>query len=285
MTISRTIRRILAVFGVLAVVLTPVWHGQSSLAAVEAAVSGATGPTTTKVTSGLMAGVDLSSHQGESALTAVNFAALAQDRQRFALIRAGSSEGCPQRTSIVQRGDELYPGFVSGARANGLRVGHYWMNGNGNPVVDATFFVNHLSNYSPGDPLVLDVEPHYQWIWDTETQKFQCKRGDFWTPAVVLQWVNTVKALVPHANVYVYMNRRTLDRHDWSAVAPRTRLWFAAYGHNDGTPAQQRPTVKYWTTWSIWQYTNAGRIKGILRSDDSPIDRNLARHDAWTPIQ
>lgn len=270
MTVKRTTAHVFTAISVLSVLAVAMLQGGSSQA---------------QALDDVTAGVDLSSHQGDSSSSIVNFEVLASDRQNFAIVRSGSSEGCPQRTSIVQRSDDLYQSHVEQAQAVGLKIGHYWMNGTGNPVVDATYFVKHLANYTAGDPLVLDVEPHYQWIWDTKQEHFECKRGDFWGPSTVLAWVDTVRAQIPHANVYLYMNRRTLQRHDWTALAPLTRLWFAAYGDNSGVPAETPPTVRYWSTWSIWQYTNKGQIKSALANDNAVLDRNLARHDAWTPLQ
>ena len=140
---------------------------------------------------------------------------------------------------------------VANARAAGKHVGHYFFNGNKDPIACANYFVDNLL-YQPGDSLWLDVESE----GSTNTVA--------WSPAKALSFILKVKALlgvVPG----VYLNRSLMDGSDWSAVvATGAPLWIAYY---NPTP----PPIKWWPTWAVWQYTS------------TPIDRNKAQVASLSP--
>lgn len=138
-----------------------------------------------------------------------------------------------------------YRNQVSNARAAGKHVGHYFFNGNRDPVECANFFVNNLS-YQPGDSLWLDVEAES----GTGTAA--------WTPAQALAFINQVKASMG-VTPGVYLNKSLMTGFNWSqVVATGAHLWIAYY---NPTP----PPISWWPTWSVWQYTS------------TPIDRNKAQ--------
>ena len=51
-------------------------------------------------------------------------------------------------------------------------------------------------------------------------------------------------------------------------------LWFANYvrGDDPGVPTREPRLPTIWTTYSLWQFTEKGRVKGIKTS----VDLNLA---------
>jgi lysozyme len=138
-----------------------------------------------------------------------------------------------------------YHNQVANARAAGKHVGHYFFNGNVDPVRCANYFCDNLS-YQDGDSLWLDVEAE----GSTGTPA--------WNPSQALAFLNQVKArigVVPG----VYLNRSLMDGFNWSAVvAAGAPLWIAYYN-----PAP--PPIRWWPTWTVWQYTS------------TPIDRNKAQ--------
>lgn len=237
---------------------------------------------TVKLPTDTMEGVDLSRYQTAVHGVTVDYQGLADSGEQFMLARTGSSEGCPRRTVIVQRYDTSYETHVAGAKAAGLKIGHYWFNGLGTPEADAAFFVSKLQNYSTGDPLVLDLEAHYSWHWSEKKSKYVCKHKLTWGQDDALKWVAAVRAALPGANVYVYMGHHTLHTHKWNKLAAVTRLWYAAYGKKKGKPGKL-PDLKYWKDWSIWQYTNTGKLSAVT-GKSSAVDRNFARADAWTAL-
>lgn len=138
-----------------------------------------------------------------------------------------------------------YRNQVANARAAGKHVGHYFFNGNVDPVTCANFFVNNL-DYRPADSLWLDVESERA----TSTVA--------WTPGQALAFINAVVARgLPTPGVY--LNQSLMDGFNWSAVvATGAKLWIAYY---NASP----PPIAWWPTWSVWQYTS------------TPIDRNRAQ--------
>lgn len=229
--------------------------------------------------SGQLQGVDLSRYQSQVRKVSVDFKALAAEGQQFMIARVGSSEGCPPRRVIVQRNDSAYAQHVYAARAAGLKVGHYWFNGQGTPTADAAYFVSQLRGYKSGDPVVLDIEPHYSWHWNADKNKYVCKHQNTWSQVDALKWVSQVRSALPNANVFVYMGRHTLNSQNWTVLALTTKLWYASYGNNTGQPGDE-PEVKYWPTWTIWQYTNKGALAAVTGKHPE-VDRNIAKSNAW----
>jgi hypothetical protein len=176
----------------------------------------------------MLEGVDVSYAQG-------NYKPGAED---FVIINAS-------RANIGLAVGSQYRNQVANARAAGKHVGHYFFNGNVDPVRCANYFVDNLS-YQAGDSLWLDVEHEPS----TSTVA--------WSPTQALAFINQVRArlgVVPG----VYLNKSLMDSSDWSAVvATGAPLWIAYY---NPTP----PPIRWWPTWTVWQYTS------------TPIDRNKAQ--------
>lgn len=58
----------------------------------------------------------------------------------------------------------------------------------------------------------------------------------------------------------LYASRSPINSYNWSSVANADYgLWVADYGANTGTPGN-KPVVKWWPFYILWQYTSRGRI-------------------------
>lgn len=176
----------------------------------------------------MLEGVDVSYAQGNYQPGAEQFVIINASRANVGLV-SGS----------------MYRAQVANARAAGKHVGHYFFNGNIDPVRCANFFVDNLA-YQPGDTLWLDVESEA----GTNTVA--------WSPAEALAFIQTVRSrlgVVPG----VYLNRSLMDGFDWSqVVATGAPLWIAYYNPSP-------PPIRWWSDWAVWQYTS------------NPIDRNKAQ--------
>ncbi|MEK8142136.1 GH25 family lysozyme [Streptomyces sp. M10(2022)] len=123
-----------------------------------------------------------------------------------------------------------YPGHVDGARAAGLRVGHYWLSGDFlTPTAAADYFVDHLHDYRAGDVLALDVE-----VLDDSTR--------LWDDTEVSAWFNRVRERVGAYVPWFYISTGALRAGTWSrTVAAGAHLWAASWGPMMA-PIPARPT-------------------------------------------
>lgn len=189
--------------------------------------------------------LDISTYQGF--ISASTFASM-PGIDRVILKAGGSNSG--------RYVDSKYVANATAARAASKPLGHYWFNGTGDPATDAQFFVANLQQHQDDDWLILDVEsegsmPH-------------------WTPAQVLTFAQTVKALTGKT-IGVYMSSSVTTAADWSAVVQfGCWLWVAAYGANNGTPGTA-PSVAHWGAYVLWQYTSVGTVPGIAGSVDLSV--------------
>lgn len=268
---------------------------------------------------GLSQGVDLSAYQYGANMRAIAAWARAGGAGGFAMLRnasgarpvhtaytslCGGAKGNTGAVPVVE--DCAYAGFADAATAQGLKLGHYWFNGwitskdptatqvfaNGYTVQNsAADFVTWLladGNYttSSTDPLVLDIENGSAWTTKSAGRKYTATLHA-WTPVEAAAFVAAVKALLPGANLYVYMSanaaskKTTSGAYLWAPLASTTRLWVASWGTDNGQVPDAQPKTGPWPTWSIWQYTSQLRIAG---SWTGAIDADLAKADAWTPL-
>jgi LysM repeat protein len=192
-----------------------------------------------------LSGVDISRWQGNIDISGAG---------DFVIVKAGGSD------IGYAYSDPKYSANAAKVRASGKLLGHYWYNGYGSGASDADYFVSHLQNYQSGDPLVFDAE------------------GSFISPSKTYAFLARVRELLgDDANIYVYMSSSVTRSYNWSAIVELgAKLWVANYGSNNGS-YNYSPTIKYWSDWSIHQYTSVGRIS----SYSGNIDRNVATATAW----
>ena len=186
-------------------------------------------------------GVDLSHWNGS-----VDFAHLAAD---FVLLKVGGSDS-------GRYTDRAYASNAKAARAAKKHVGHYWFNGEGDPVSDADFFSGNLIAFQDGDLCVLDIEGE------------NGVAGTPWDPQKALAFLREVKRKRPTARLFVYMSSSVTNEFNWTDVAKLADLWVANYGPNNGSMSGSAPSVGYWKSPTIWQYTSMGRIAGVSGNVD-----------------
>ena len=76
----------------------------------------------------------------------------------------------------------------------------------------------------------------------------------------------------------LYASRSPINSFDWSSVANADYgLWVADYGANTGQEGN-KPAVKWWPFYILWQYTSRGRVSGYSGN----VDLNNFYGDAET---
>lgn len=189
-----------------------------------------------------------------------------QARTDFTAVRAQG-----YGTAIVKMGggnDGLYvaPWYafqLANVRAAGMNAGHYWMNGSQPVQQQLSYFLRNV-DYRRGDRIMLDIEtidgvPHM-------------------TPADALVWLRGVYAATGILPL-VYMNEALENAVDWSPVAAEfPHLVIAMY-----VPGRE-PRLKRWHSWTGWQYTQDGALRGVLNASGQPASIDLNRFIPTYPL-
>lgn len=193
-------------------------------------------------------GIDISSYQ-----SGLNVGALWAD---FVIVKATEDD------------DYVNPYMVSQANATldaGKRLGFYHFARPGDAAAQARYFVAAVGALRAKATLWLD------WEADAVAQ------GPGWAKT----FLDTVKALTG-STPGIYMNGSAVNGYDWSSVAPQYPLWYAGgpdysdYGSSYSDPTV--PTVSYWGSPLIHQYTEDGRLPGY----SGTLDLNRLRdRSAW----
>ena len=207
-----------------------------------------------------MVAIDISYSQS----TNIDFVALRASGVDTVIMKAGGSNTGSQYV------DSKYRWFEPRARAAGMRIGHYWFNGFGDPISDADFFVNNLYDFRAGDLLALDCESEGSM--------------PYWTPAKANPFRDRVRQRT-NTICDVYMSSSVTKAQNWSSTAAGSGLWVAQYGTNSGAP-QGSPNISYWSTYKLWQYTSNATFGGYA----GRLDANIVNETQWasgssTPIK
>ena len=193
-------------------------------------------------------GIDISSHQG-----GLNVGALWAD---FVIVKATE--------------DDDYVNPYMGAQAQATlgaskRLGFYHFARPGDAAAQARYFVSAVGALRAKATLWLD--------WEANA----VPQGPGWAKT----FLDTVRSLTG-STPGIYMNGSALNGYDWSAVASRYPLWYAGgpdysdYGQAYSDPAV--PSVSYWGSPLIHQYTEDGRLPGY----SGTLDLNRLRdRAAW----
>lgn len=206
---------------------------------------------------GVVTGLDVATTQA-----GIDFTQARADGHAFAVVKAGGSQ--------LTEGPYTSPHYtaqVTGARAAGLRVGHYWVTGDfSTPVQAADYFVGHLHDYRLGDVLALDNE-----VLDDSTR--------LWNDSDVAAFFTRVHDRVGDHVPWLYIGAADLRSGSWPrTIATGTKLWVASWGANDGSyPGEPNLGGKY-PAWSAHQYTSNGTVGGTR------VDVNVARPDAFDVV-
>lgn len=203
--------------------------------------------------------IDISSHQGNINQKVIDFDAV--------IIKA--TEG---KTYINTHCDsEFQEAYKLGKK---LGVYHFARNTNNAAEEEANFFIGQTKGYVGKAIPVLDWE-------DSDTSDV----------AWALKWLQIVEKAYG-CKPMIYMSESVVNRYDWSKVANGNYgLWCAKYRDNDPdynwdmASAGSAPSVKYWKTIALWQWTSVGRLNGhngnldcsIFYGDEAAWDKYVGK--------
>ena len=181
-------------------------------------------------------GIDISNHQ--------RGLDLAQIDCDFVIIKA---------TEGKSHVDQYCDGFFQQALSLGKKLGvyHFANNSDNTAKQEADWFINNTRGYIGKAIPVLDWE-------DDVTDNVP------WA----LEWLQRVEQAYG-CKPLIYMSESVVNRYDWSPVANANYgIWVAKYRDDlpdynyDMSKAGNMPSIKYWSTMALWQWTSTGRLNG-----------------------
>ena len=190
-------------------------------------------------------GIDISKWQQGLDLGAIDF--------DFVIVKA--TEG----KSYV---DAYCDSFFQKALSMGKKLGvyHFANNPSNSAEQEANWFIKNTKGYIGKAIPVLD--------WESK---------DTSNVAWALEWLQRVEQAYG-CKPMIYMSESVVNRHDWSSVvAGNYGLWVAKYRdynpdyNYDMSSAGSAPSVKYWSTIAMWQWTSCGRLDGYSGNLDCDI--------------
>ena len=185
----------------------------------------------------MLKGIDISNHQKGIDLSKVNC--------DFVIMKA--TEG----KSYV---DPSCDTFFQQALSLGKKLGiyHFANNSDNTAEQEAEWFITNTRGYIGKAIPVLD--------WEDS--------GHTNDVAWALKWLQLVEEAYG-CKPLIYMSESVVNANDWSSVANANYgLWVAKYRDNnadynyDMSNAGNKPSVKYWSFYAIWQWTSSGRLDG-----------------------
>ena len=172
----------------------------------------------------------------------------------FAIIKATEGVGY-----VDPACDKLY----QKAKKSGKLLGVYHFarpDLNNSAIAEADWFIKNIQGYLREAILVLDWESGY--LGNVAWAKAFLDR---------VKEKTGIKAIL-------YASRSPINSFDWSSVANADYgLWVADYGANTGSECN-KPVVKWWPFYILWQYTSKGRVAGY----NGNVDLNNFYGDAET---
>ncbi|MEU9508416.1 glycoside hydrolase family 25 protein [Micromonospora sp. NPDC048170] len=204
---------------------------------------------------GTLSGIDISTWQA-----GIDFTDVRADGHQFVIVKAGGS----QLSDGPYIGSQ-YATQVNGARAAGLRVGHYWLAGDfQTPAQAADYFATHLHDYRPGDVIALDNE-----VLDDSTR--------LWSDTEATAFFQRMRERIGDHVPWLYMGAADLRSGTWPrTIAAGVKLWVASWGANNGNYPGEPNLGGAYPTWGAHQYTSSGSTGGIAR-----VDLNVAKPGAF----
>ena len=181
-------------------------------------------------------GIDISNHQRGLDLSKIDC--------DFVIIKA---------TEGKSHVDQYCDGFFQQALSLGKKLGvyHFANNSDNTAKQEADWFINNTRGYIGKAIPVLDWE-------DDVTDNVP------WA----LEWLQRVEQAYA-CKPLIYMSESVVNRYDWSPVANANYgIWVAKYRDNlpdynyDMSKAGNMPSIKYWSTMALWQWTSTGRLNG-----------------------
>lgn len=185
-------------------------------------------------------GIDISNWQKSIDLSAI--------KADFVIIK--SSEG-------IGWTDPAFKDLFKRAKATNKKLGVYHFarpTADNDPVKEAESFVNIIKPEGVIGKALLVLD------WEAENQ-----HNTSWAKS----WLDRVYALTG-VKPMIYMSESVVNAHDWSAVAKAGyELWVAKYWDNeldynyDMSNAGNKPSIKHWSKYTMWQWTSSGRLDGF----------------------
>lgn len=181
-------------------------------------------------------GIDISNHQRGLDLSKIDC--------DFVIIKAteGKSYVDPSCDTFFQKALSL---------GKKLGIYHFANNSDNTAKQEADWFIKNTQGYIGKAIPILDWE-------DNITDNVP------WA----LEWLQRVEEAYG-CKPMIYMSESVANRHDWSpVVAGNYGLWVAKYRDNlpdynyDMSKAGNMPSIKYWSTMALWQWTSTGRLNG-----------------------
>lgn len=188
-------------------------------------------------------GVDVSHYQQH-----VDWTKVKKDGVQFAYIKA---------TEGVTGKDDMCKTHGANAHAAGIKIGYYHFaslneaNVSADAMAEAKFFDSVLKTVTAADlPPVLDIE--------TNKSNLSPQAVQLW----IVTFLNTMVQL-GHPRTIIYSYTPFLDQYlPSNHTLGGIPLWLAQYRNVD------YPKMPHgWTSYAIWQYTNAGVVDGIGTCD------------------
>lgn len=182
-------------------------------------------------------GIDISNHQKGIDLSKINC--------DFVIMKA--TEG----KSYV---DPSCDTFFQQALSLGKKLGiyHFANNSDNTAEQEAEWFITNTRGYIGKAIPILD--------WEDS--------GHTNDVAWALKWLQLVEEAYG-CKPLIYMSESVVNANDWSSVANSNYgLWVAKYRDNnadynyDMSNAGNKPSVKHWSFYAIWQWTSSGRLDG-----------------------
>jgi GH25 family lysozyme M1 (1,4-beta-N-acetylmuramidase) len=194
-----------------------------------------------------VAGIDVSSHQGE-----IDWEAVAQDGISFAIVRLGARGYTAGELSK----DEMAMTNLTSARENGLLVGAYVYSQAITPEEaqeEAELALEVLGDFQ------LDFPIYYDWELDPHAGSRSASMDHSVLTDCALTFCSTIEAGGHEAGIYFYRSLGE-DTYDLSQLGDYD-FWLSH-------PAT-RPSFNH--SFTIWQYTYEGQVDGISTN----VDRDL----------
>lgn len=180
--------------------------------------------------------IDVSHHNGN-----IDWKKVAADGVKGVYIKL--TEG----TSFVDK--KAYTNYL-GAKNAGLRVGFYcYAHCTNDPKKEVDFFLKTMGNMKADLPHCLDLE--------------EAKgRSKAQVSAFGLEWLNYIErktGIIP-----ILYAGYTFARDYFTTALGKYPLWVARYSGSNRQGGMKNPgNLSVWSKWSIFQYTDSGKVKGI----------------------
>ena len=193
-------------------------------------------------------GIDVSKYQGD-----IDWEKVAAEGVEFAFLRVGLRGYGSGK--IVE--DDSFETNIQGALRNGIKVGVYFFSQattEEEAIEEANFVLDKIAPYQVECPVVFDVEK----VSDSTARMNQLTPQE--RTNVTIAFLDTIEA-AGYRSMFYHNMETALLLLELDRLEDYDR-WFAYYGEELYYPYQ----------YSVWQYTDQGRIDGI----DADVDLNIA---------